>query len=34
MIGREGMGGEGGVVLALGQVPCIPQTGRIQLHFT
>lgn len=29
--GREGMGG---AVLALGQVPCIPQTGRIQLHST
>lgn len=32
--GREGMGGEGGAELALGQVPCIPQTDRIQLHST
>lgn len=28
------VGGEGGAVLAFGQVPCTPQVGRIQLHST
>lgn len=31
---RIAVGGEGGAVLAFGQVPCTPQVGRIQLHST